>query len=392
MTTPAANLAADPRGLPLPLAVRLDELGPLAAPIAEHGGQARAIHPLERHPGWLAKLYRQPRPADDARRLDLLLSAPGSLPAEDRSALYAATCWPAARIFSPENATVGCVIPVAPEEFRHELRLGAQRERRFVEIDWLAKPDESIERRGLAAPGQQGRLLACTRLTAVAALLESMGLVYSDWSYSNAFWNPQSQAVYLIDVDGCQPEKTADIHQPNWADPLTSVGVDADRYTDRYRIALMTARCLTGQRDARALHGAAGPWPAQSALGEVLLDMLCAADRDRRPSAAQLHLALAGGPYVRPVPRPTRLPLPPLPQPAPSVRLPQPLRSPQPQKRKTKVPATTAPGGKPATAAPGRRNTSKNAAKTEQKQRVEALIGLLAVAALIILLATISTH
>ena len=41
--------------------------------------------------------------------------------------------------------------------------------------------------------------------------------------------------------------------------------------------------------------------------------MLLAADRERRPSAAQLDQALNSGPYLRAVPRPTRTQLPPLP-------------------------------------------------------------------------------
>jgi len=369
MTSISQILTADPRGWPLPQAVRLDELGPLTAPIAVHGGQAQAIHPIENHPGWLAKLYKQPRQHDDARRLDLLLSAPASLPAETRAALYEGTCWPAARIFAPGSPTIGCVIPMAPADFRHELRVGEQRERRFVEIDWLAKPDASVQRRGLAAPGPEGRLRACTQFTALAAVLEELGLVYSDWSYSNAFWNPRSGAVYLIDVDGCQSAKMADIHQPNWADPLTPPGVDADKYTDRYRIALMTARCLTGQRDARALHAASGPWPAQPALGEVLLDMLCAADRDRRPSTGQLHLALKGGPYVRPVPRPTRLPLPELPRPA------------QPP-----VQTDTAPGVRVASRRPANPG-KKNGLTREQKRQVEAAVVSALLMVLIIIIA-----
>ena len=44
---------------------------------------------------------------------------------------------------------------MAPEHFRGELRRGAFSERRFVEIDWLAKSDESIRGIGLPSPGEQ---------------------------------------------------------------------------------------------------------------------------------------------------------------------------------------------------------------------------------------------
>ena len=329
--------ASDPRGWTLPRAVSIDDLGALAEPISRHNGQAIAVQPLTDHPGWLAKLYRQDQRPEDARRLDLLISAPETLPEADRAALYAGTCWPAARIHGPGNPAIGCVLPMASEQYRSELRRGGFSERRFVEIDWLAKSDESIRRIGLPRPGPEGRLAACRRLTELAAILEDLGLVYADWSFSNAFWSPDQQSAYLIDVDGCQPQKMPDVHQPNWADPLTPQGTDADKYTDRYRLGLLVAKCLTGQRDAHAFHTVAAspsPWPNQPAVGEVLLDMLLATDRERRPSAAQLNQALNGGPYFRTVPRPTRaalpalpaLPLPPL-QPLPPVEDPKQQKS-----------------------------------------------------------------
>ncbi|MFF1787364.1 hypothetical protein ACFVX9_12965 [Kitasatospora sp. NPDC058243] len=318
--------AVDPRGWALPRTVGLGDLGPLAEPISEHNGQAVAVRPLTDHPGWLAKLYRPGPHQEDGHRIDLLISAPDTLPEAERASLYAGTCWPAARIREPGNPAVGCVIPMAPEQYRSELRRGKFSERRFLEIDWLAKSDESIRRVGLPCPGFEGRLAACRRLTELAAILEGLGLVYSDWSFSNAFWSPEGRSVYLIDVDGCQPKKMPDIHQPNWADPLTPPGSDADQYTDRYRLALLVAKCMTGRRDASTFHGvAASHWLNQPAVSEVLLDMLLATDRERRPAAAQLNQALNNGPYLRAVPRPTRTPLPQLPPKQPTVVLPQPV-------------------------------------------------------------------
>ncbi|MFF2507657.1 hypothetical protein ACFVTY_30395 [Streptomyces sp. NPDC058067] len=348
-----AGPAADPRGWVLPRTVSVGDLGPLAEPISEHNGQAIAVKPLTNHPGWLAKLYRPDQHPEDAHRLDQLISAPDTLPEADRALLYAGTCWPAARIHEPGNPAVGCVIPMAPEQYRSELRRGRFSERRFVEIDWLAKSDESIRGVGLPSPGSPGRLAACRQLTALAAILESLGLVYSDWSFSNAFWSPDQRSVYLIDVDGCQPNKMSDIHQPNWADPLTPPGTDADEYTDRYRLGLLVAKCMTGRRDAHTFHRvAASPWQEQPAVSEVLLDMLLATDRERRPSAAQLNQALNSGPYLRTAPRPARTELPPLPpQPTqPTQPIPRPSTSShtpekKPEASPAKQPATDAAAG-----------------------------------------------
>ncbi|MET7484071.1 hypothetical protein [Streptomyces sp. NPDC005538] len=341
------DAAADPRGWALPRDVSVSDLGSLADPISEHNGQAIAVAPLIDHPGWLAKLYRPDQHPEDAHRLDLLISAPDALPAADRAALYAGTCWPAARIHDSGNPAVGCVIPIAPEEYRSELRRGTFSERRFVEIDWLAKSDESIRRIGLPRPGFEDRLAACRQLTELARILESLGLVYSDWSFSNAFWSPARRSVYLIDVDGCQPRKMPDIHQPNWADPLTPQGTDADTYTDRYRIGLLVAKCLTGRRDAHAFHTVAkSSWQNQPAVSEVLLDMLLATDRERRPSAAQLNQALNNGPYLRPAPRPTRTALPALPPTiVPHPLDPDPVKPVKPEPKPTTVPPDTSQGG-----------------------------------------------
>jgi hypothetical protein len=375
--------ASDPRHWTLPRAVRLDDLGPLDEPISEHNGQAVAVRPLANHPGWLAKLYRpdqHPHP-EDARRLDGLISAPDGLPTSERAALYAGTCWPAARIHGSGNPVVGCVIPKAPEEYRAELRRGAFSERRFVEIDWLAKPDESIERIGLPSPGLAGRLAACRHLTELAAILETLGLVYSDWSFSNAFWSPEQDSVYLIDVDGCRPEKMPDIHQPNWADPLTPQGTPADGYTDRYRLALLVAKCLTGRRDADAFHAvAASPWPYQRPASEVLLDMLLGTDRERRPSSAQLNQALNDGPYLRPVPRPARSALPAAPPPAalpPSPLPSSPLPGERPQSRTSGVPRVQQP-------TPVRRKPATT--------QLNGWAAVLLIAVLLILVAVLSNH
>lgn len=300
------------RSWPLRQAVSRADLGRLGPAISQNTGQSLSIQPLQDHPGWLAKIYRQPRPPQDADRLDWLVSAPQTLSDTDRTTLLSGSSWPAARIFEPGNPAFGCVIPAAPERFKAKITVGAATDTRSLELDWLAKPDDYMQRVGIAPPGDGGRIAFCLNVIAVAAVLEKLGVVYSDWSYSNAFWSPVDRAAFVIDIDGCQTGKMPNIHQPHWTDPLTPEGGEADGYTDRYRLALLVARCLTGQRDARAVSLIAHnpPGTCQPALQDVLLDMLLATDRERRPTVAQLHLALSNGPYVRPQPKPARMPVP----------------------------------------------------------------------------------
>ncbi|MBS2550180.1 hypothetical protein KGQ19_25255 [Catenulispora sp. NL8] len=289
---------------PLPGVVTLADIGALGPAISENTGQSIAIQPLSGRPGFLAKIYRQPRPAQDGDRLDALIAAPETLNPADRAIVRAASSWPVARITRPGNAVVGCVIPAAPDRFKTAVTVAGVSAAQHVEVDWLAKPDEDLRQVGIAAPGPAGRVAVCRNLAELAEVLEKLGLVYSDWSYSNAFWSPADHSVFVIDIDGCQLGKMPNVHQPSWADPLTPAGGDADRYTDRFRVALLVSRCLTAKRRADAIGGiATGRWPDQPAAPDVLLDMLLAADRERRPSIGQLRLALAGGPYFRPAPR-----------------------------------------------------------------------------------------
>lgn len=297
------------RPWPLGLVVGEADLGPYGPPISENTGQSIAIRPLAAHPGWLAKLYRQPRPPQDSQRLDGLIAAPATLGEADRRTLLASSSWPAARIAEAGRPVVGCVIPAAPDRFKADLTVGGRTVSHHMEVDWLAKADEALQRIGVKAPGLGGRVEACRNLAALAEILEKLGLVYSDWSYSNAFWSPRDRSVFVIDIDGCQPGKMPNLQQPSWADPLTPVGGDADAYTDRFRVALLIARCLHARRRTdQAIAAVKGQaLPEHPAVRDVLLDMLLAADRERRPSIGQLRLALDGGPYIRPQPQPAWL-------------------------------------------------------------------------------------
>ncbi|GAA3431365.1 hypothetical protein [Kutzneria kofuensis] len=285
----------------LPAVVTLDEIGPLAGTISDAAGQSTGIHPLDDHPGWLAKLYRTPGGAADAKRLDDLIALPVD------GLLRDATSWPVARIAADEK-TLGCVIPTAPDRFRRDDGV-------WREIDWLAKPDHLFVRRGLTVPTRADRLSICRNLVDVAAALERHELVYSDWSYSNAFWCDTDGSVFVIDIDGCGPGPVPNIFQPNWDDPLTRRPMLADACTDRYRVALLVTRCLTGERELPlALNALAdSDGLGNRGLREVLLDILLSTDRERRPSLSDLATVIAGGLYVSFGPRPERIALPPRP-------------------------------------------------------------------------------
>lgn len=304
-------MTANPSSWALPPVTPLTALGTLGEQIATNNGQSSAVTRVSgpgNGPDLLFKRYKKPLDDTDADRLDRLVAFGRSEAAAGRPSrelLLSRTSWPVARVTDHTSATVGCLIPMAPDAFG--LPGGG-----FREIDTLARPDERFARNG-TPPTTEQRITACRCLVGIAAALEERRLVYSDWNYANAFWNPADYSVYLIDMDGCAQHTGADIYQPGWEDPLAPPGTPADLSTDRYRVALLTARCLTGTRNlAEVLHTLADP-PAGVPRGaaDLLLDMLWAQDREARPRSSALLAALHDGPVVRsPV---ARSPLPPRP-------------------------------------------------------------------------------
>lgn len=357
-------MTAVSRDWPLPDVVPLHVLGPMGVPLSTDDGQSKQVSPLERHEGWLAKLYRSPAGAAESARLDALIALPGAAGERDRELLRSSTSWPVARITGGGGETVGCVIPVAPEHFRVTLQASAsQTLEKYLDVDLLALPSATLVGRSLRAPTDAERLKVCRGVVAVAACLERHGIVYSDWSYSNTFWDPVGHSVFVIDIDGCGRGSTPNVFQPHWEDPLTGRTGRADGCTDRFRVALLVARGLTSTRDfLSVLHavdgtdGSSVPEP----VAEVLLDMLLAVERRHRPTLDMLLAVMDGKPYLRM--KTERTPVPPL-GPATTARAPAPGTAPAaaPGPRQATAPGggRTPPSG-PRRPPPGpRRQTSK---------------------------------
>jgi len=289
----------------VPAVVKRAELGQLGDPVAGQSGESVGIWRTGN--GLLFKEYKETavlngRPEALAH---LVAVGRGEAPVyrADREALLAATSWPAARVIDAQGNLVGCLIPEAGKKFRSDTG-------KLREIDTLAQTDARLAAQGLPISRDQ-RISVCRGIAAVAAALERYGLVYSDWNYANALWCPDDGSAFIIDVDGCRAEKMPNICQSGWEDPLTSTGTPADMYTDRFRVALLVARCLTGERHLIGVLHALSNGDDQLIPGrENMLDMLWAEDRSARPSLAILRAALGGAGVRFPV---ARRPLPALP-------------------------------------------------------------------------------
>jgi hypothetical protein len=277
----------------LPPVVTWDRLGALGTAVSTNNGQSVAITPLAARPQMLLKQYRADLTTEETARLDQLVAMPGQFDTADRLLLLSSTSWPIARVVR-DDRTVGCLIPKAPAKFF--ARLGPRATRPVpLEVDWVSVSANRRAVVGLPALDLPMRLRICRNLLDVAAMFERHDLVYADWSYANAFWSPWDGAVFVIDVDSCAPGSRLAVKTPNFDDPVPRADSLADAATDRYAVALLVARCLTGEREYVAALaaldrlGAGGPLK----LCELLRRTLTADDRAGRVPIDDLRLAAA---------------------------------------------------------------------------------------------------
>lgn len=273
--------------------VEYDSIAPYLGAAVGEGGHSQ-IFSISNRQGWLAKLYRSESPGpQESERLDRLVQLRHRLTGKDFDLSSRAMSWPVARI-TAKNATVGVLVPAAPDKFCAEFTtVSDRRVTQLLEIDWLAVSDKIRTRRGLTNPKWEERLAVCRDISAVAEFFERRGLVYGDWNYRNVFWSIHDHSAYVIDIDSCSFGRQPLLATPNWEDPLSRKF--ADIYTDRYLVALLVARCLTGERESTRLVEAVRDISSRAnapRLKKTLVAALNADRRDSRPAAAELSEAI----------------------------------------------------------------------------------------------------
>jgi hypothetical protein len=316
---------------PLESVTPLAEVAAKGAKISVENGQSKIVYESRQHPGWLVKLFKPGFPEEPDAVLDELIALPGTMRPRDLAVVDAAMCWPVSRVVNDRDRTVGVIFAKAPREFFAKMRLLTGTQDCAIEFDQLIENDPARYRQwGWARPTPRERMLVSRNLLEVAALFERYGVVYGDWSYANGFWARETGKVFLIDIDSCGLGTRAWVKSPNWDDPLAEPGTRLDVTTDRYKIAVMVLRCLTGLRGAALDAHAALPAELRtSGLGCDLYDAITQ-PRDKRPLCGalleQVETELDALPPPTPPPprsnlRPTldatpiAIPEPPLPEP-----------------------------------------------------------------------------
>ncbi|MEQ4305125.1 hypothetical protein ABNF97_27720 [Plantactinospora sp. B6F1] len=289
-----------------PAVVEIGQLGRLPDTPLANGGQCEGVWVVPAAPSLLFKKYTlEVRRQTDSAALDRLIAEPSAMSRDQRRLVETATAWPSSRV-TDGGDTVGVLLPRAPDAFTVAWRSPTDVEnparRTTLEIDLLAKPDRFLTQRAIPAQPAAERATMCTTLARIAALFEERGLVYADWSYANAFWQPVKHEVFLLDIDGCSFGPRDYVITPNFDDPKTPPGTKVDNYTDRYRAALLIARCLTTVRDVEPLTAALSAM--SGAAPATLRRILVEARRDARPPLAELAAAFTGTMSPAPSTRP----------------------------------------------------------------------------------------
>ncbi|MQS35933.1 hypothetical protein [Streptomyces katsurahamanus] len=255
------------------------------------GFQSRSVERLTSHPGWVAKYYRDPLASPDVAALDRLMELPDAMSAGELETLDRSTAWPVSRLTDGDR-TVGVIMAEAPSGFYvpFNLRGGRSSEPRELQLDHLINDSDYLTRLGVRPPSRQRRHEITCGFLEVGVVLERYDVVYGDWSYRNALWDHGSGAVFLLDMDSCGIGTRPWIASPNWTDPAFPEGSELTAATDRYRMALLCLRCLTGTRGEPldSFDVLVRDWPSGDGLTHLLHRALTTTDLTQRPRAAEL--------------------------------------------------------------------------------------------------------
>jgi hypothetical protein len=267
---------------------------PQGTVIARDNGESRLVYEIAGHPGWLAKIYKEPAGAARSSDLQRLVYLPTVMSQADQVLVDRSLSWPTTRVYDGTEL-VGVVMAKAPDPFYARLKAPSGRQDSApLEVDWLAMSPAKCEAAGLRPPDTGVRIRAVRELLEIGALFARHNLVYGDWSYRNALWDHRTGQVFVIDMDSCGIGSRDWVESYGWQDPLFQ---DRSRrltvHSDRYKLAMMAVRCLTAVRhDPLEAHRELVATTGSDAFTDALGEALKAACETDRPDPDHLLAAL----------------------------------------------------------------------------------------------------
>jgi hypothetical protein len=265
-----------------------DELG--------SGGQGRVLRVLGQPEPLVFKQYKIT--GADPAALRNLVELPLTLREAELEHLLRVTSWPLARVMR-QGQVRGFLMQAIPDHFFGPNAAGTLKLR---ELQFLLYPPKPMWGDIIPADlSAQTRVEVATEFTRLMRLLHDRALVFGDVSMTNVLWAAGSPAqIFVIDCDGIRKLGARPVlKQPDtqdWDDPLQPPsGPDLD--TDRYKLALLIGRVLSGKAYIRPGGGEldlVDGVPASIADRMRPLWSQATAPWGSRPDASQWLTALSG--------------------------------------------------------------------------------------------------
>jgi len=228
----------------------IDETALPQGPELGTGGQAWVYRVHGQQEPRAYKKYKN-APAADPAALKTLIDLPDALQPSQRERLHEQAAWPLARVYSNGQLS-GFLMREIPAQFFGPNAAG---DRKLRELQFLLYPHKPMWGGIVPAGGvaSQTRIDVARECCALMTLFHGKALVVGDVSMRNVLWSGadgQPAAIFLIDCDGIrhlgQAPVMAQFETPDWEDPnQMRSGPDLD--TDRYKLALLVGRVLSGK-------------------------------------------------------------------------------------------------------------------------------------------------
>jgi hypothetical protein len=297
------------------------------------GGQGEVFR-LRNRPGEVFKRYILPNVNGAA--LSALVGLPGRVNDHDREALRRQAAWPEARVTDGVRV-VGVLMREIPAAFFGRTAAGLTPR----ELQYLLYQPKPLW--GDITPlDTTGRVEVAQEFLRLSRILQENNIVMGDVSMSNLLWCGGYPArIFLIDCDGfaivggrpvLPQAETVD-----WKDPrMPSGGPDLD--TDRYKVALVVGRVLSGDATLHPGEPLRLPSDLPGLTAQLITECFDAAKghHGTRPSVMRWQQAISGRatitlPPPRPAPPAPPMPMAPLegrgPRPRATIQLPPPPRA-----------------------------------------------------------------
>jgi uncharacterized protein YegL len=203
------------------------------------------------------------------------------------------TVWPVATV-EDDGRTAGVLMPMLSDEFFVALTRGGQVRHDLLSLSMLCGSDKWLSNVGIDRSrfSDAVRLSLVTQLTYVIGLLHRHQIVFGDLNLRNVAIATDPPRLMLLDCDsaaGLSDMRRRQPHAPFFRPPEMADQPLQDQMTDVYKLGLCILRVLAPGRGSTQLTDPTVLAGTLDRGGVSLITRAISADRDRRPTAEELH-------------------------------------------------------------------------------------------------------